>query len=173
LRILIYIQSIFVFCILSISVLILFPGSLTSKWNKKVLSNYANGYNLYYWINSTLPFKSIIITNHRSTYFSSNTTFFIDFVYFADVNDIYQKNYWLLKLKEQKPEFIFFYEKNNNFSYGAYNFKECTEELYASKKNLGFHETRNPFNTGKESYNAYIYRFNHKKLPACVKKNIK
>ena len=173
LRILIYIQSIFVFCLLSISVLMLFPGSLASKWNKKVLSNYANGYNLYYWINSKLPFNSIIITNHRSTYFSSNITFFVDFVYFVDVNDAYQKNYWLLKLKEQKPEFIFFYEKNNNFSYGAYNFKECTEELYASKKNLGFHETRNPFNTGKESYNAYIYRFNHKKLPACVKKNIK
>jgi hypothetical protein len=173
LRILIYIQSIFTFVLLSFSILILFPGSISNEWNKKVLSSYANGYNLYDWVNLTLPLNSRIITNHRSTYFSSNKVFFLDFVYFVDFNNINQKDYWLLKLKQQNPNFILFYGKNNNFSYSVYNFKDCTEELYANKKNVGFHATRNPFNSVRETYNAYIYKFNSEKLPSCVKKNIK
>jgi len=171
LKILIYLQSIFVFFLLAYSFLILFPGSISKEWNKKVLSSYANGYNLYNWSNSTLPLNSKIITNHRSTYFSNNVVFFLDFIYFIDFNNTYQKNYWLLKLKEQKPNFILFYGKNNNFSYSVYNFKNCTEEIYAVKKDVGFHETRNPFNKDKETYTAYIYKFNSDKLPDCVKKN--
>ena len=171
LKLLIYLQSIFIFFLLTYSFLILFPGSISKEWNKKVLSSYANGYNLYDWVNLTLPTNSIIITNHRSTYFSNNVVFFLDFIYFIDFNNTYQKNYWLLKLKEQKPNFILFHGKNNNFSYSVYNFKNCTEELYAIKKNVGFHETRNPFNKDKENYNAYIYKFNSDKLPDCVKKN--
>jgi len=170
LKILIYLQSIFVFFLLSYSFLILFPGSISKKLNIKVLSSYANGYNLYDWANSTLPLNSKIITNHRSTYFSNNVVFFLDFIYFIDFNNTYQKKYWLLKLKEQKPNFILFHGKNNNFSYSVYNFKNCTEELYAVKKDVGFHETRNPFNKNKETYNAYIYKFNSDKLPDCVKK---
>jgi hypothetical protein len=173
LKLLIYLQSIFVFFLLTYSFLILFPGSISKEWNKKVLSSYANGYNLYDWVNSTLPSNSKIITNHRSTYFSNNVVFFLDFIYFIDFNNTYQKNYWLLKLKEQKPNFILFQGKNNNFSYSIYNFKNCTEELYAIKKDVGFHETRNPFNKDKETYNAYIYKFNSDKLPDCVKKKIK
>ena len=173
LKILIYLQSIFVFFLLTYSFLILFPGSISKEWNKKVLSSYANGYNLYDWLNSTLPSNSKVITNHRSTYFSNNVVFFLDFIYFIDFNNTYQKNYWLLKLKEQKPNFILFYGKNNNFNYSVYNFKNCTEELYALKKDVGFHETRNPFNKDKETYNAYIYKFNSKKLPDCVTKKIK
>jgi hypothetical protein len=173
LKILIYLQSIFVFFLLTYSFLILFPGSISKEWNKKVLSSYANGYNLYDWLNSTLPSNSKVITNHRSTYFSNNVVFFLDFIYFIDFNNTYQKNYWLLKLKEQKPNFILFYGKNNNFNYSVYNFKNCTEELYALKKDVGFHETRNPFNKDKETYNAYIYKFNYKKLPDCVTKKIK
>jgi hypothetical protein len=170
LRVLIYLQSIFTFILLSFSVLILFPGSINYEWNKKVLSKYANGYNLYNWVNSKLPSNSKIITNHRSTYFSSNVVFFLDFVYFVDFKNTHEKDYWLLKLKQQNPNFILFYGKTNNFSYGMYNFKDCTEGLYASIKNIGFHETRNPFNREKETYNAYIYKFNPKKLTDCVKK---
>ena len=173
LRILIYLQSIFVFILLTFSILILFPGSINKEWNRKVLSSYANGYNLYNWVNSILPSNSKIITSHRSTYFSSNIVFFLDFIYFVEVDNAYQKNYWLLKLKQQNPNFILFYGKNNNFSYSEYNFKNCTEGLYASKKDVGFHETRSPFNKGKEAYNSYIYKFNSEKLPDCVKKKIK
>jgi hypothetical protein len=170
LRILIYLQSIFTFILLSFSILILFPGSINYEWNKKVLSKYANGYNLYNWVNSKLPSNSKIITNHRSTFLSSNVVFFLDFVYFVDFKNTHEKDYWLLKLKQQNPNFILFYGKTNNFSYGMYNFKNCTEGLYASIKNIGFHETRNPFNREKETYNAYIYKFNSKKLTDCVKK---
>ena len=173
LKFLIYLQSIFVFFLLTYSFLILFPGSISKEWNKKVLSSYANGYNLYDWVNATLPSNSKIITNHRSTYFSNNVVFFLDFIYFIDFDNAYKKNYWLLKLKEQKPNFILFYGKNNNFSYSVYNFKNCTEQLYAIKKDVGFHETRNPFNKGKETYNGYIYKFNFEKLPDCVTKKIK
>jgi hypothetical protein len=173
LKFLIYFQSIFVFFILTYGTLTLFPGSLGNDWNKKVLSNYANGYNLYDWANSVLPSNSKIITNHRSTYFSNNLVFFLDFVYFIDSNNAHHKNYWLLKLKQQNPNFILFHGKSNNFNYGIYDFKNCTKELYSFKKDVGFNETRNPFNKSKETYNAYIYKFNSLKLPDCVRIKIK
>lgn len=173
LKFLIYFQSIFVFFILTYGTLTLFPGSVSSDLNKKVLSNYANGYNLYDWVNSVLPSNSKIITNHRSSFFSNNIVFFLDFIYFIDSNNVHHKNYWLLKLKQQNPNFILFYGKSNNFNYGIYDFKQCTKELYSFKKDAGFYETRNPFNKSKKNYNAYIYKFNSSKLPDCVRIKIK
>jgi hypothetical protein len=170
-KILLYFQSIYVFSILVFGVLSLFPGSLTDKWNKEILSKNASGYNLYNWVNNILPLDSRIITYHRSGYFSDNETFFLDFVNFVDFNIYDQRNYWLLKLKHKKPKFILFYGKESNFSYGSYNFKNCLGELFASQKNVGFHETRNPFNNNREYYNGYIYIFDYEKLPHCVIKN--
>jgi hypothetical protein len=81
------------------------------------------------------------------------------------------KDYWLFKLKEQKPDFILFYGSENIYNYSSFNFKNCLNLLYVSKNNVGFHATRNPFNKGLENYNAYIYKFDYNKLPYCVTKN--
>ncbi len=64
-----------------------------------------------------------------------------------------------------------FYDFKNNFNYLSYNFKDCVNDLYAKAENVGFHESRNPFNSIKDKYNAYIFLFDYKKLPGCVKEN--
>lgn len=167
----IYLQSIFTFTLLVYGVTTFFPGSLSENLNKKILSKYANGYDLYSWANEVLPSGSKIITNHRSAYFSLNNTLFLDFTFHLNFDDISKKNYWLLRLKDEKPDFILFYDPENITNYLSFNFKNCLSLFYASKKNVGSHATRNPFNKGSESYNAYIYKFNYNKLPDCVTKN--
>ena len=170
-RVLIYIQSFFVFFLLLFGTLFLFPGSLTNNLNKKVLSNFASGYNLYNWVNKTLPAESKLITLHRSTYFSSNQVFYLDFVNYVDFNNIDQRNYWLLKLKKQNPKFILFHGIDNTFNYASYNFKDCLGGLFASQKNVGFEEARNPFNQRRVHYDGQLYTFYADRLPQCVKKN--
>jgi hypothetical protein len=166
----IYLQSIFTLILLLYGVTVFFPGSLTENNNKKVLSKYANGYDLYNWANQVLPPDSKIITNHRSAYFSLNNTLFLDFTFHINFDDTRKKDYWLFKLKEQKPDFILFYGAENNYNYSNFNFKNCLNILYAFKNDVGIHATRNPFNKGSESYNGYIYKFNFDKLPYCVTK---
>jgi hypothetical protein len=170
-RSIIYIQSIFTLILLFYGVTIFFPGSLSENLNKKILSKYANGYDLYNWINHVLPSGSKIITNHRSAYFSLNNTLFLDFTFHINFDDASKKDYWLFRLKEQKPDFILFYGAENIYNYSSFNFKNCLNLLYVSKNNVGFHATRNPFNKGSENYNAYIYKFDYNKLPYCVTKN--
>jgi hypothetical protein len=170
-RSIIYIQSIFTLILLVYGVVFFFPGSLSKNLNKNVLSKYANGYDLYNWVNQVLPSDGKIITNHRSAYFSTNNTFFLDFTFHINIDHTSKKDYWLFKLKEQKPDFILFYGTENIYNYSSFNFKNCLNSLYAFKSNVGFHATRNPFNKGSENYNAYIYKFNYNKLPNCVTKN--
>ena len=169
-RSIIYLQSIFTFILLLYAVINFFPASLTENINKKILSKSANGYDLFNWVNQVLPLNSKIITNHRSTYLSLNNTLFLDFTFFINFEDESKRNYWLLKLKEEKPEFILFYDRENINNYSNYNFRNCLDELYASRINVGFHATRNPFNKSSEYYNGYIYKFNYSKLPHCVTK---
>lgn len=169
-KFIIYFQSIFTFALLLYGVIIFFPASLTETINKKILSKYADGYNLFNWVNLVLPLDSKIITNHRSTYLSLNNTLFLDFTYYINFEDESKKAYWLSKLKEQKPEFILFYGKENINNYSSFNFRNCLDSLYASKTDAGFLATRNPFNKGSQYYNAYIYKFNYSKLPHCVTK---
>lgn len=169
-RSIIYFQSIFTFILLLYAVINFFPASLTENINKRILSKSANGYDLFNWANQVLPLDSKLITNHRSTYLSLNNTLFLDFTFFINFEDDSKRTYWLLKLKEQKPEFILFYGKENINNYSSYNFRNCLDALYASRTNVGFHATRNPFNISSEYYDAFIYKFNHSKLPDCVTK---
>jgi hypothetical protein len=169
---LIYLQCFFVFGILSYGAISLFPGSLTKKLMHKTLSENANGYDLYSWVNKSLPLNSSVIVNNKAVFSSLNKTIYLDFINYINFDNSLSKNYWLFKLKEQKPEFILFYGKENNFSYSSYNFKNCVGNLLISQPNVGFYATRNPFNRDRETYNAYIYRFVPEKLPNCVKKNI-
>lgn len=54
---LVYLQSLYVLVILVYGTFTLFPGSLTKELNHRVLSKYAYGYNLYYWVNTVLPLE--------------------------------------------------------------------------------------------------------------------
>ncbi len=171
-ELLIYSQATVVFCMLLYGVFTHFPGNFTENLNKKILSKYAYGYNLYKWVNEVLPFNNKLITMNRSVYFRLNNTYYLDFIIYIDFKDKeFKKNYWLEKLKKEKPEYILFTGKKHDYNYFSYNFKDCIADVYAEKKNITSFETRSPFNKEENFYNAYIYKFNYSKLPHCVKIN--
>ena len=162
-------QSLFVLIILAFGVYILFPGNITKNLNERVLSNYASGYNLYNWANRVLPENSVTLIYHRSNYFAKKNIIFFGMPFFLDKSDIKTKKYFLEKIKQKKPNFILFYGFDENYNFGNFNFKNCLSDLFIQQENIGFHETRNIFNTNKRFYNGYIYRLENEKLPSCVK----
>ena len=170
-KMLILLQSFYVTTILFVGCLSLFPGVLTENLKNKVLSKHASGYNLYTWVNSVLPENSKFITTHRSTYFSKNDPIFFEIVHHINKNDNKTKIYHLEKIKEEKPNFILFYGEQNNYNFKSLNFHKCTNGLFSAKRNAGFHETRNIFNSSKNYYNAYLFHFDYTKLPGCVSLN--
>ena len=165
------IQSIFTIFILAYGVFNLLPGSLSDKLNKKILSQYASGYNLYTWANAVLPQNSITLIHHRSYYFAEKKIIYIGMVGFLKNESKAEKKNFLNKIKEQKPNYILFYGDNKEFNYSEFNFKDCTKGLFKQKHNVGFHETRNPLNSNKKYYNGYIYHLDISLMPSCVKFN--
>jgi len=167
----ILLQSFLVFVIILFSVFTMIPGLFSKNLNHIVLSKYANGYNLYNWVNKVLPKKSTFITFHRSTYFSDGDAIFFDMAGHLNYLDLNTKIYFLEKIKERKPKYILFHGYDKNFSYNKMNFYKCTNGLLAKKIGVGFEETRNPFNSNTNRYDAYIYNFDYTKLPDCVDTN--
>jgi len=165
---LIIIQSIFVIFILIIGNISLLPGIFSESLNKKILSKYANGYNLYSWTNSAFPKNSKFLTSHRSTFFSKNEAIFFEMSYHSKNLNNFDKIYLIEEIKKEKPKYILFYGYEKNYKFHSYDFYNCTDALFKKKLKVGFHETRNIFNTDNLYYDAYIYRFNYSKLPNCV-----
>jgi hypothetical protein len=168
---LVYFQSFYVLIILVYGTFILFPGSLTKNLNHQVLSKYSYGYNLYHWVNTVLPSESTILTNHRGHFYSKPQVIYADFIFDVPYSNSKGRLFFLEEIKKKKPRYILFYNFKNNFNYLSYDFRDCVNELYTKSEEVGFHESRNPFNSIKEKYNAYIFIFDYKKLPGCVKKN--
>jgi hypothetical protein len=169
LKLIILFQSLLVSGILFFGVFNLSPGALSENLYKSVLSKYASGYNLYAWVNKVLPKNSVFITYHRSIYFTNENVILFNMSTVLDRADLSFKNLFLEKIKEKKPKFILFFSiGNHDYRYGTFNFYKCTNGLFAKEINVGFHETRNPFNTDHRKYNAYIYYFDYSKLPGCV-----
>jgi hypothetical protein len=166
-----FIQSLAMLLILLYGVFSLFPGIINQNLNKLILSKYASGYNLYSWVNTVLPKNALIITNHRSTYFVDKNVVFFEMAYHLNHSSLASKNYFLEIIKEKKPNFILFYGNNNDYKYHSFDFYKCINGLFAKKINVGHEETRNPFNSKRKKYNAYIYHFDYSKLPGCVNYN--
>lgn len=166
----IILQSLFVICMLSYGIFNLLPGSFSEKYNKQVLSKYASGYNLYSWANKVLPDDAVALISHRSFYFAKKDILYIGMAgFFRDPLNIEEKKYYLKKIKEKEPNYIIFYSDSESFNYAGFDFKDCTRGLFIKKNNVGFYETRNPFNTNKNYYNGYIYKLDYTKLERCVK----
>ena len=168
-KILIYLQSLCVVFALMFSTLFIFPGSLSADLKHKVQSKFADGYSLISWANSLLPNNATILITQRSTFLFNNTYVSPEPLGFMSYESSY-KNFYLNKIKEKKPTFVIFNGDQNSYSIGNFNFKNCTNGLFAKKVNVGSLKTRNPFNSKKVFYNGYIYNFNYKKLPNCVQR---
>ena len=165
----IILQSCFVLLILIFGVSILFPGNISEKMKKRILSKYASGYNLYSWANNVLPDDSVTLIYHRSYYFAEKNILYFGIPVFTGNSDINSRKYHLNKVKQKKPNYILFYGYDENFNFDKFNFEDCISELFLMEKNVGFHETRNIFNSNKNYYNGYIYKLDTKKFPNCVK----
>jgi hypothetical protein len=167
----IILQSIFTICILSIGVFNLLPGSFSDKLNKKILSQYASGYNLYTWANEVLPKNSITMISHRSYYFAEKKMIYVGMANYFKNETKNGKEFFLKQIKEEKPNYILFYGDNESFNYSEFNFKDCTKGLFKKKLDVGFHERRNFLSIKKNYYNGYIYHLEASLMPGCVKFN--
>ena len=164
----IIIQSVFVICILSVGVFNLFPGTLFENSNKKVMSKYADGYDLYSWINSVLPANSVTLVNHRSFYFAKNDVIYFGMAGFLNQEDSKAEKYFLNKIEYKKPNYILFYGFDEKFNFHRFDFKNCLNGIFKKKNNVGFYATRNILNTKRKYYNAYIYKLDSSNLNKCV-----
>lgn len=164
----IVLQSIFVLCITSYGVFTLFPGSLSEKLNKKILSKYASGYNLYNWANKTLPSESVALIKHRSYFFAEKNIIYVGMTGFFKNANQNEKKLFVNKLKQKNPNYIIFYGNEDILRFDNFNFADCITKLYSKKKDVGFYETRNPFSSDKNYYNGYIYQLDTSKMPDCV-----
>ena len=169
-KFLIYFQSLLVSLALLFSAFYIFPGNFSHYYKDKVLTNFADGYSIIKWANSVLPRKETVIVTQRSTSLFENNYINAEPLGYMYYDSVF-KDYYLNQIKEKKPKFIIFYGGDEVFKLGNFDFKQCTDKLFAKKENVGFLATRNPLNSDKKYYNGYIYNFDSEKLPECVKPN--
>jgi len=137
-------------------------GSINKYLRNKIMQNNANGYELFKWAGEHLPQDARLLSLHRSVSLSSVRTFPADFINYINSSD-QRIEIYLNEIKKEKINFILLTnESRNNI------FSNCTGKLHSFKKDISATATRNPFNKGKEKYDAYIYEFNYSLLPGCV-----
>jgi hypothetical protein len=159
-------QSCLVLLIICYSLIALLPGLTSKKLLDKTLALNADGYSLFEWSNTVVPDNSILISSHRSIFFSKPETIKIDALqYCKDDCNIY-----FLEIKKKKPKYILFYGEKEDFVYSNYNFRNCVSDLYAFKESAGMIATRNPFNRTNNYYNGYIYKILENDFSKCAKK---
>ena len=144
----------------------LFPGSLTSTMNERVLSQNASGYALFKWANTKLNKEDVVFSVHRSISLGKSKYISNEFFHHVDFGDSRSDRF--LKI---------IYEKNPNFllTWGyhkkpyLYELEDCVGEIVYYQENIGEYEARNPFNRGNK-YDGFIFEFKMSDLPACIKK---
>lgn len=140
-------------------------GSLSNDLRTKIMNEKAHGYQLLKWASSVLPKESTIISTHRSISILEINSISGDFLSYIDLNNT-KSDYYLELIKIQKPQYILFYDDKNVFSM----LKNCLITLEFYKKDVGSSAVRNPFKQTKK-YDGFIYSFDYKKLPNCVRPN--
>ena len=84
-----------------------------SKLNKKILSQYASGYNLYTWANEVLPKNSITMISHRSYYFAEKKMIYVGMANYFKNETKNGKEFFLKQIKEEKPKIFLTIESPN------------------------------------------------------------
>ena len=168
---LIRLQSVFLIIIICLFVFWVFPGSLNKNLYDSVMHKTANGYSLIKWANTKLSKESIVLSMHDSISFFNVKSFNH---YFLDVVDFKnpQSQIFTKKIKDSNINTVLFYGRINkdNLKKDPYydKLENCIGKLIAHKKDVGRHVGRNPFQKGA-LYDAWIFEFNLKKFPSCLK----
>ncbi len=159
LKILFIPQILIVLLILIYSVYNFFPGSIITTEYERVKNKYAYLYSGFQWLNENVPNNSKILIINRPISQYKDFAVSGNFNYFTNKNEsIYYKKL----ISKYNLEFIAYLGSQPDLMH----LKGCTNGIYKQENNIGYHATRNPFNSGS-SYNGYIYYFDKNKLPNC------
>ncbi len=159
----ILVNSITIFIILLFTIFNFFPSIFSIDNHKKILSKYADGYDLYHWANRTLPQDAIVLTTHRSFLFSEKKFLSYNFRLYVETQE--DLDYFIDLIVKKKPTHILY----NGFDLDRKKdvFKNCRGKLFAKKDGIQKAISRNPFNTKNISYDGYIYEIDLDKLKNC------
>ena len=102
----IFLNSISIFVIILFTIFNFFPSFLSIDNHKKILSKYADGYNLYNWANKTLPDDAIVLTTHRSFLFSEKKFLSYNFRFYVDTQE--ELDYFIDLIIAKKPTHILY-----------------------------------------------------------------
>ena len=131
------------------------------------MKNTANGYSLFNWSNSVLNKDDRVISMHRSVYLGkTNTTLATNFANWTrrDKDKIRPYHVKNLLVNHSGSTYLLTFGDKNNVSI----FNNCIDYLYLTKKNVGSHVGRNPFNKSSP-YNGYLYKLKDLKKTKCYK----
>lgn len=156
-------QSVIVLTLIFYAVLTISIGSITYNLRDKVMSNSANGYDLFKWVNSKLKEDDVLISTHRSFALANGKTIPGDLLFYIDISNKKSIDHFL-EIKELKPTHILFYDNKFNFK----KLEKCLGPLLFYKLDAGKHASRNPLIRHTKTYPGFIYKFEYTKLPNCL-----
>ena len=156
------IQSLFSILIIWFGVFTLSIGSLNLGLRDYVLTRTADGYSLYKWANKMIKDEGAIISVHRAIVFGKNKTISTDYVNFINQN-LNAKKLYINQISKYKPKYLVTWGRKNNLLI----FESCNFKLIHTKKDVGYHGTRNPFNRGS-LYDGFIYEIKDENLNKCT-----
>ena len=140
-------------------------GSINSKLRDKVMSKSANGYSLYKWGNSEINENDNFISMHRSVSLGNNRAISTTFLfYLEEYHDYNDKLIYIEQIEKSNPKYILSFMNIESLDF----FNNCISGLHLTKKNVGNHAARNPFNRGGY-YDGHIYKLKEVKLSECLK----
>ena len=155
-----YPQILIIILVLAYSVYNFLPGALSRTMYNEIKHKYAFMYSGFDWLNKNIPdgSKTIIINRPISQY--KDFPISGNFIYFTNKK---QSFFYKKTIKKYKPEYLAYL---GGLKPNLRHLEKCVDEIIKFEENVGFIATRNPFNRGS-SYNAYLYKFDYKKLPNC------
>jgi hypothetical protein len=151
-----YIQFLTSICAIWVGVFTMSYGFLNKNLRDNVMTNTANGYSLYKWSNETFENKEArVLSMHRSISLGKGNIFSTAFQYFLISPPDKIHTYHVKNILKDFPGPTYLLTYGNEDEVGI--FSNCIDYLYLSKKNVGRHVGRNPFNKSG-AYNGYIYK---------------
>lgn len=144
-------QSVLALCFVYFGVYQLSPGAISPQWREEILMKFANGYDIFRWMNEKLPPDAKVISTHRSVALAQRVVIPTDWIGYVDVDSHGYKTY-LKIISSYEPEFIMLVSDTGKSPVLSL----CASELYAGPY-AGRVSTRNPFNSGN-TFDAWLYR---------------
>ncbi|OOV42001.1 hypothetical protein B1J94_19475 [Leptospira kirschneri serovar Grippotyphosa] len=156
---LVILQAGLTFGILLLGIYQLFPGVFSVQSREKVMSQYANGYDLMKWVGSVLPKDAVLLSQHRSIALSERKTLSLDWIKFVDFNSTVVNPY----LKEIKDENVTHILILGNIFKDSPFFGCIGNVIGKTESQIAM---RNPL-AQKDHFTAILAEFRINKLPQC------